>query len=45
MKELEKSYWTKEDVSGLEFESIEADEWRCNYDTNRLIIFYGNIIA
>ena len=44
IKDLEQAYQTKEEVEGMKFEPIEADEWACSYDIGWFIMFYGDIL-
>ena len=44
IKDMEQSYRTKEAVTGVEFEPVEADERACSYDTDRFVMFYGDIL-
>ena len=45
IKELESSYWKNEDVKGIVFEPVKLDERACSYNTNKFVIFYGDILA
>ena len=44
IKDLEQAYWTKEEVDGVEFEPVEANEQASSYDVGRFIMFYGDIL-
>ena len=44
IKDLEQTYWAKEEVDGVEFEPVEADKWACSYDVSRFIMFYADIL-
>ena len=41
---MEESYRTKEEVDGVKFEPIEADERVCSYDVAHFIMFCGDIL-
>ena len=44
IKDMEQAYWMKEEVNKVKFEPLEVDEWACNYDVSRFIMFYGDIV-
>ena len=44
IKDMEQAYRTKEGVTGVEFEPVEADERACSYDTERFVMFYGDVL-
>ena len=44
IKDMEESYQTKEEVEGIEFEPVEADERVCSYDVAHFIMFYDDIL-
>ena len=44
IKEMEQAYRAKEEVDGVEFEPVEADEWACSYNTDRFVMFYSDIL-
>ena len=44
IEELERAYRTSEEVEGIKFHLVKEDEQPCDYDTNKFIIFYNDII-
>ena len=43
-KNLEQAYQMKEEVDGVEFELVKADEWVCSYNVGHFVIFYSDIL-
>ena len=44
IKDMEQAYRAKEEVDGVEFKPVEADEQSCSYNTDRFVMFYDDIL-